>query len=302
MAWIKYARIIGLIVAVGTACAQVSAQVQGAPAEDSIQYYTTGPANGALVIVGGGMKDPAILERFFELGGGKDQPYIVVPTAGADNVTEAMKKRALGLLTRAGATNVTVLHTKDRDEANSEIFIEPIKSAKGVWFGGGRQWRIADSYLDTKTEEEFHKVLERGGVIAGSSAGATIQGSYLARGDTKANTIMMGDHEEGFAFIKNIAIDQHLLQRNRQFDLVEIVNARPELLGIGLDENTAIVVTGDEFEVIGPSYVAVYDHKRWPAAVKEDMFQPFLLLRSGDTYNMKERRVNWDGNNRSIDN
>ena len=79
-------------------------------------------------------------------------------------------------------------------------------------------------------------------VIGGSSAGATIQGSYLARGDAKTNTIMMGDHEEGFGFLKNAAIDQHLLRRNRQFDLLEVIRARPELLGIGIDEDTAIVV------------------------------------------------------------
>ena len=96
----------------------------------------------------------------------------------------------------------------------------------------------------------------------GASAGATIQGSYLARGDTKTNTIMMGDHEEGLAFIKNVAIDQHLLKRNRHFDLIEIIQARPHLLGIGLDEDTAIVVRGDRFEVIGQSFVAIYDHNR----------------------------------------
>ena len=114
-----------------------------------------------------------------------------------------------------------------------------------VWFTGGRQWRLADSYLGTKVEEELWALLGRGGVIGGSSAGATIQGSYLARGDTKTNTIMMGDHDEGFGFLKNTAIDQHLLRRNRQFDLIEIIEAWPELLGIGIDENTAIVVQGD---------------------------------------------------------
>jgi cyanophycinase len=306
MAWVKFKFILGVIVALASGGAVVSGQVKEQRAEeiidyvseDGVQYDTTGPAKGSLVIVGGSMNDPAILDRFFELGGGKDQPYIVVPTAGADIVSESMKKRAASMLTRAGATNVTVLHTKDRDEANSKDFLKPIKSASGVWFGGGRQWRIADSYLGTKTEDEFHKLLERGGVIGGSSAGATIQGSYLARGDSKTNVIMMGDHEEGFSFVKNIAIDQHLLQRNRQFDLVEIVKAKPELLGVGIDENTAIVVTGNEFEVVGPSYVAVFDHKRWHSNNEKKTFQPFFLLRGGDRFNMKKRQVTWDGSNR----
>lgn len=79
---------------------------------------------------------------------------------------------------------------------------------RGVWFNGGRQWHLADSYLNTKTHEAFWDVLQRGGVIGGSSAGATIQGSYLARGDTSGNTIMMGDHTEGLGFLKNTAIGQ----------------------------------------------------------------------------------------------
>ena len=116
-----------------------------------------------------------------------------------------------------GFKHVTVLHTRDRKEANSSAFTEPLKSAAGVWFSGGRQWRHADSYLDTKTHKAFLELLDRGGVIAGSSAGATIQGSYLARGDTKMNTIMMGDHEVGLGFLSNVAIDQHLFARNRLF-------------------------------------------------------------------------------------
>jgi len=218
---------------------------------------TSGPTNGSLVIVGGAMQDSNIVLKFIELAGGKDASIVVVPAAmGLDSVNQA---RVTRFLTRLGATNVQVVHTKNPEEANTIEFVEPIQKAKAVWFTGGRQWRIVDAYANTLAEKEFQKVLERGGVIGGSSAGATIQGSYLARGDTKTNRIMMGDHQEGFGYLKNCAIDQHLLVRNRQFDLIEILNAHPELLGIGLDENTAIVVQGDEFEVIGKSFVAIYD-------------------------------------------
>ncbi|NJD19436.1 MAG: peptidase S51, partial [Gemmatimonadetes bacterium] len=98
-------------------------------------------------------------------------------------------------------------------------------------------------------------------VIGGSSAGASIQGSFLVRGDTRSNTIMMGDHQVGFGYLRNVGIDQHVLRRNRQFDLIEVVEAHPELLGIGIDENTALVVQGDQAEVIGASYVLVYDNR-----------------------------------------
>ncbi len=96
----------------------------------------------------------------------------------------------------------------------------------------------------------------------------------------------MGDHEEGLSFMKNVAVDQHLLQRNRHFDLLEIIEARPELLGIGLDENTAILVQGDQFEVIGQSYVAIYDAER-----SIDTGGMFYFLRPGDRYDLKKREA-----------
>jgi cyanophycinase len=244
-----------------------------------------GPANGHLVIVGGAMNDPAIIERFIELAGGPEVPVVVIPTAGeAEHYDQYWT--GLGPFKQAGATNLTVLHTKDRTVADSEEFVEPIRNARGVWFTGGRQWRLADSYLNTRTHQELHALLDRGGVIGGSSAGATIQGSYLVRGDTKTNTIMMGDHEVGMAFLKQSAIDQHLLVRNRQFDLIEVIEAHPDLLGIGLDEDTAIVVSGDTFSVIGQGYVAIYDNQRLL-----DSGGKFYFLAPGDRYDMKTRQA-----------
>jgi len=97
---------------------------------------------------------------------------------------------------------------------------------------------------------------------------------------------MMGDHEVGFGFLKNSAIDQHLLRRNRQFDLLEIIAAHPDLLGIGIDENTAIVVSGDEFVVIGQGYVAIYDHNR-----QIDSGGMFYFLAPGQRFNLVTREA-----------
>ena len=167
--------------------------------------------------------------------------------------------------------------------------------ATGVWFSGGRQWRLVDSYKGTKTEKMFWDVLNRDGVIGGSSAGATIQGSYLARGDTRNNQIMMGDHEEGFAFIKNIAIDQHVIARNRHFDMFNILDRKPGLLGLSIDEGTAILVKGNEFEVIGKSYVMIFDGTFWSREGSDLKILPndnlFYFLRSGDQYDLENRRV-----------
>ena len=194
--------------------------------DDPLGAQEVGPANGSLVVVGGAMRDPGIVRRFIDLAGGPDAAIVVIPTAGGAPEYDQFYP-GLRQFRAAGATNLTVIHTNDRDEANSEAFVKPIQEAGGVWFPGGRQWRIADSYLDTRTEEELHRVLERGGVIGGSSAGASIQGSYLIRGDTQTNTIMMGDHEEGFGFLRNVGVDQHLLRRNRQFDMLEVMEAMP---------------------------------------------------------------------------
>lgn len=252
-----------------------------------------GPKKGTLVIVGGGRLSDDIVNRFIELAGGTDAPIVVIPTAlGADSYDD----RSARFLKRRGAKNVTVLHTNDKKEANTDKFVEPLKTAKAVWFGGGRQWRLVDAYAGTKTEKMFWKVLERNGVIGGSSAGATIQGSYLARGDTKNNQIMMGDHEVGFGFLKNVAIDQHVLARNRQFDMFDILKKRKELLGLGIDEDTAIIVQHDKFEVLGSSYVLVYDNSFWSregTSLKTipDESSRFYFLGNGARYDLRNRKV-----------
>jgi cyanophycinase len=244
-----------------------------------------GPSSGALVIVGGAMQDPEIIERFIDLAGGPEAPLVIVPTAGdADNYDQYWS--GVRPFRDNGARNLTVLHTRDPKVADSEAFVKPITTARGVFFTGGRQWRLADAYLNTRVQRELQALLGRGGVIGGSSAGATILGSFLVRGDTKGNETMIGDHTVGFGFLKNSAIDQHLLRRNRQFDLIDVVQKHPELLGIGIDENTAIVVQDDRFDVIGRGYVAIYDavHATRPPA-------RFYLLAPGDRFDLAKREA-----------
>ena len=206
------------------------------------------------MIVGGNMQDPAIVKRFIDLAGGPEAPIVIIPTAGEGDEYDQYWS-GLKQWRENGAQKLTVLHTRDRKAADSEAFVKPIRDARGVFFAGGRQWRLADSYLDTLTHKELQKLLDRGGVIGGSSAGASILTSFMVRGDTKSNEKMIGDHTVGLGFLKNAAVDQHLLRRNRQFDMLEVIDKHPELLGIGLDEDTAIVVQGDQFDVIGKSYV-----------------------------------------------
>jgi len=246
----------------------------------------TGPEHGSLVIVGGGeLEGTGILERFIDLAGGGDNLILVIPTAGEEDAYDESWD-GVRELRAAGARRLRVIHTRDRKVADSEAFVAPIREAHGVWFPGGRHWRIADSYLRTRTQRELEALLQRGGVIGGTSAGATIQGAFMVRGDTKGNEIMVGDHVDGFGFIKGVTIDQHLLKRNRQFDLLPVIGEHRDLLGIGLDESTAIVVRGNAFEVLGRSYVAVYDADR-----TLDSGGQFYFLSAGDRYDLTTREA-----------
>lgn len=259
------------------------------------QEFSLGPANGTLIIIGGGEISESLNETIVQVSGGLQIPIVIIPTADGRDSYDVNFGEA-GLLRRMGATNVTLLHTNDRNVANTEEFVKPLLNAKLVWFSGGRQWRLVDAYKNTLTEKMLWKVLENGGTIGGSSAGATIQGSFLVRGDTKNNQVMMGDHQDGFGFLKNVAIDQHVLARNRHFDMFDVLRNRPELLGIGIDESTAIIVKGDIFEVVGKSYVIVYDGNFWSREGSELKNLPvngqiFYFLRQGDRYNLRERRI-----------
>jgi cyanophycinase len=254
-----------------------------------------GPPNGTLVIVGGGSTDgTTIMEKFIELAGGVDKKFIIVPTAGG-NMQDGkprvyQEEQTIAGWLKRGVKNVKMLHTHDPKVANTEAFVKDLREANAVWFNGGRQWNIVDSYAGTLTYKEFHKVLERGGVIGGSSAGATIQGHYLVRGDTSGPNVMMTEepnHQHAFGFLRKSAIDQHINARNRWDDLTKVIEKYPELLGIGLSEGTAIVVKGDSFEVMGKWKVAIHDNTR----LYQPWEKPYFVLGAGDVYDMKLRKV-----------
>lgn len=205
--------------------------------------------NGSLIIVGGGGLPEDIVSRFVSLAGGPEAKIVVLPTAYPPGRTSTQPP---SFLNDSEIARITVLPQRGPQEIASKEFQEALADATGIWFGGGRQWNFLDAYENTEAVELFHAVLARGGVIAGSSAGATIQGDLLVRGHPLGNTIMVAEgYEQGFSFLPLTAIDQHFTQRNRQADLLSVVQQRPEFLGIGIDEATAIVVAGNTAEVIG---------------------------------------------------
>ena len=241
-------------------------------------------AKGSLVVVGGGVAGPEIWKKFIELAGGGDSTIVVVTTAMEDPLApESVEEK---ILKKYGAKNVVALHTRDRKIADDPKFSEVLLKAKGVWFSGGRQWRFVDSYEGTLTQKRFREVLDRGGVIGGSSAGASIQSEFMPRGHPLGNTVMAAEgYERGFGYLPGCAVDQHFFARKRTADMTGLMKDYPQYLGIGLDEGTAIVVTGSVAEVIGRTKVAFYDTKKKPNGEMD-----YEEVLAGEKYDLKERK------------
>lgn len=278
----------------GDSAGQQPASTNNAAKQAPTEY---GPAKGTLVIVGGGDdRGTGIMETFINQAGGLGAKIVIVPTADGNKTPDGQIKvyreeDIVGPWKKGmGLEHVRMLHTHDPKIADTEEFVQALREADGVWFNGGRQWHIVDSYKNTLTEREFHQVLERGGVIGGSSAGATILGDYLVRGAIAGPDIVMApepDHQRGLNLLRKTAIDQHINTRNRWDDLIPVIKKYPDLLGIGLSEGTAIIVNGDRFEVWGKWKVAIHDNAR----LYQPWEKPYYILSTGDVYNLKTRQI-----------
>jgi cyanophycinase len=241
---------------------------------------TRGPERGTLIIAGGGKLGPEILGRFISLAGGPSAEIVVIPTAGGE-AKYGPDCACLKIFRELGATNLTILHTTDSKQGDSEAFTAPLRRAKAVWFVGGRQWHLVDSYLGTRTEAEVKALLARGGVVGGTSAGASIQASYMVRGARSGNGVMMAPgYEQGLGLITGAAVDQHVTARHREGDLDAVVVKHPDVLGIGIDQSTAIEVKHDAFKVLGVGHVFIHDGKEQPNGGH------YYLLGPGDAFDM----------------
>ncbi len=240
----------------------------------SDNWKTIGPPKGSLYIIGGAAAS-VNYQQFIKMAGGPNASIVLITTAG-DDVGE--NNSAYKRLIEEGAKNLTILHTKDKNVANTEAFVAPLKKAKAVMIGGGFQVRLAKAYLHTLTHKALFDVLDRGGVIAGSSAGASIQGSYLYGGQGET---------EGFGFIKESAIGQHYVRRNRMGSVAKILKNNSKLIGFGIDEATGIIVRGNDIENHGESKTAIYD------ATRDDFDKPNTqaYLFPGDKFDLKTREI-----------
>ncbi len=206
---------------------------------------------GSLIISGGGRLPPEIRQRFVELAGGASARIVVIPAFAADEKQQAGLREVWRPF---GVTNVRVLQANSRDDADRPEFSEPIKSATGVWLSGGQQEWLATRYAGSKVESELQRLVKRGGVIGGSSAGAAVMSQVMI--EQGLDTATLGT---GLDLFPGAVIDQHFLKRSRLNRMLRVLEIQPKLIGFGIDEGTALVVqlSKGRLGVLGDSYVMV---------------------------------------------
>jgi cyanophycinase len=217
---------------------------------------------GQLVIIGGAEDkegECTVLREFVRRAGGVNA-HIVVMTV-ATELPREVGEDYIRVFERLGAKDVRIVDTVEREDASSGTYLEAIEKATGVFFTGGNQARITSTLRDTEMHKLLQKRLSEGIVIGGTSAGAAMMPDMMiVEGDSETNPrIEIVDIAPGMAFLPGVVIDQHFLQRGRLGRLVSAVTQQPVNLGFGIDENTAIVVSNNQFEVIGEGAVTVVD-------------------------------------------
>ncbi len=285
---------------------QAAAPVARDTAPDSVYRAHVRPASrvssvdpslrkGTLLLVGGGAGGADINARFIQLAGGPDARIVIIATAAINSADPAVIRETGERMARlVGAKNFVLLHTTSRREADSPEFIEPLRHATGVWITGGEASWLIDSYMGTRTESELIAVLDRGGVVAGSSAGALIWGSkvllYRAHPGAsmfaiqKPEDVVIGDvRETTIGLLRNVLVAPHFTEFQSQSSMERLIPANPGLLGIGIDEDTALEVHADVGRAFGHGAVTVFDG-RHPGT------KP-LVLRNGARYDILRRVV-----------
>lgn len=190
-----------------------------------------------------------ILLQFVETAGGENARIVVITTASETADTDEIEDD-LEFWRDLKIEQLTVLHTRSRETANDPHFVRPLAEATGIWFIGGKQAWLADTYLGTASEQQIHAVLRRGGVVGGISAGAAVMSSVMIRtGETKPET------GRGFGLLPGTIVDQHFLARHRQQRLMGALADHPGMVGLGIDEGAAVMVQGRRLKVLGNSDV-----------------------------------------------
>jgi cyanophycinase len=206
---------------------------------------------GSLVIVGGGDLPDPIRDRFLELAGGKKGRLVFIPTA-SEMMDQRRISRSYNYWRALGLQSVEMLHTLDPKTANDPSFVKPLTEATAAWLGGGDQTRLSSAYHGTAVERELRRLLARGGVIGGTSAGASVMSNIMITGGNPKARV-----GQGFGLLPDVVIDQHFQNRKRRNRLLSVLANHPSCVGLGIDEATAVVVHGHTFTVLGTANVSI---------------------------------------------
>jgi len=225
---------------------------------------------GTLILCGGGSIPDAVFDRFVRYAGGRSARIVVIPAY----CPTAREKRELVSEWRAhGVASVAVLSATTRAEADASAVGSPFADATGVWISGGNQRYLAEIYVDTEVERQLQALLDRGGVVGGVSAGAAIMTQTMIVGGS--DPVL---EERGFDLLPGTVVDQHFLKRNRTQRLLNVLAGHRDLIGLGIDEHTAVVIERERghWSVIGKSYAMVC----LPAG---EGFPRLEILKAGDS-------------------
>jgi cyanophycinase len=263
------------------------------------------PPKGHLLIIGGGVRGPEIMGKFVELAGGARARVAVFPMASS---TSAETGRELATEMRGlGIADVRVLDLT-RAQADTPEAVAQLDGVTGVYFAGGDQSRLTAALLGSRVEARLHAIHSEGGVLSGTSAGAAVMSRVMITGEERRplskddafQTVEAGDivTSTGFGFLEGAIVDQHFVRRRRHNRLLALVLENPRLVGIGIDEGTAVWVKPDRtFEVLGAGPVVVYDATA--ADVRRDADGPGLRA-SGLTLHVLRRGARYDLGTRAV--
>lgn len=269
-------------------------QTASAPPAPAFSLRSGAPGRGHLVIIGGGERPLVVMRRIVDLAGGASARIVVVPTA-SDAPLEVGALQAQEFLA-LGVAEAGVLSCR-RQDADHPQNLALLARATGVFFSGGDQRKLTATFLGTRMLDAIRALYERGGVVAGTSAGAAVMSRIMITGDEHpigaepaASPTSRHIHTApGFGFIDRAIIDQHFLKRSRQYRLRSLVARHPELLGIGIDEATAIVVAPDDtFTTLGDSHVLVFDAPRIPTPTTDVRIETLV---AGQSYCLNRQRT-----------
>jgi cyanophycinase len=244
-------------------------------------------APGALLVVGGGATGPEIVERAVQLAGGRNAIVAVLPEASGE---ADAGKSSVAMWLAAGVSEAAVVMFDDRAAAAAAL-----RRATLIWMPGGDQNRFMKAIAGTGLAEVIRHRHRDGVAIGGTSAGAAVMADAMFTGDADLKSLTAGATviAKGLGLWPAALIDQHFLKRQRDNRLISAVFDHPALVGIGIDESTAVLVRGDSFEVIGRSSVVVIDGRRakiQPASAGTLISGTGLalaVLHAGQTYALK---------------